>query len=224
MENETNEKLTVKQERFAQRFLEHGNASAAYRECYATDGWTDNAISVEAHKVLNNPKVSLRVKQLEELQLKRHEVTADRVIVELAKLAFLDIRKAFDNNGDLKALSDMDDDTAAAIAGVEFEEVFEMQGQGRDRERVHVGRIHKIKLSDKRGSLELLGKNLKLFTDKVDSRVQQLDKNGDPTDPVGTTVLIAKDSLATALENVKNGKARGEQVERSLEQQRTGAL
>lgn len=51
--------------------------------------------------------------------------------------------------------------------------------------------------------------------------VQMMDKNGDPTDPMGS---VAQESLVAALENVKNGKARGEQVERSLEQQRTGPL
>lgn len=60
------------------------------------------------------------------------------------------------------------------------------------------------------------GKNVKIEN-------QALDKNGEPTDPVGT-VLVAQESLATALENIKSGKGRGEEVERNLEKERTGAL
>ena len=65
--------------------------------------------------------MALRVNELKELQLRRHQVTADRVIAELAKLAFLDIRKAFDEEGKLKPIHEIDDDTAAAIAGLEVE-------------------------------------------------------------------------------------------------------
>ena len=39
----------------------------------------------------------------------------DRVLTEYAKLAFLDIRKAFDEDGNLKPIHELDDDTAAAI-------------------------------------------------------------------------------------------------------------
>lgn len=51
--------------------------------------------------------------------------------------------------------------------------------------------------------------------------VQMMDKNGNPADPVGGAVI---DVLAAALENVKNGKERGEKVERELENQRTRPL
>lgn len=64
------------------------------------------------------------------------------------------------------------------------------------------------------------GKNVKIEN-------QTLDKDGKPTDPVagGGAVIIAQESLATALENIKNGKARGEAVDRDLaEQQRTSPL
>jgi len=51
--------------------------------------------------------------------------------------------------------------------------------------------------------------------------VQMMDKDGNPADPMGGAAI---DLLAAALENVKNGKERGEKVERELENQRTGPL
>jgi phage terminase small subunit len=156
--------LTIKQERFAQKYIELGNASEAYRQSYDAGNMAPDTVNNEAHLLLKNPKISARVEQLEELRRKRHEVTIDRVVSEYSKLAFLDIRKAFTETGELKTIVDIDDETAAAIAGVEFEEVFEMNG----REREHVGRIHKIKLSDKKGALDSLAKFLGMFTDKLE--------------------------------------------------------
>jgi phage terminase small subunit len=156
--------LTIKQERFAQKYVELGNASEAYRQAYDADKMSPEAINVEASRLVAHPSVSLRIKSLEYLRLKRHEVTVDRVVSEYGKIAFLDIRKAFTEDGDLKAIVALDDDTAAAVAGVEFEEVFEQDG----RKRVHVGRIHKIKLSDKKGALDSLAKFLGMFTDKLE--------------------------------------------------------
>ena len=51
------------------------------------------------------------------------EITADRVLKEIARPAFLDIRKAFNADGSLKPIHDLDDDTAAAIAGLEVSEI-----------------------------------------------------------------------------------------------------
>ena len=105
-------------------------------------------------------------------------MTIDRVLAEYAKLAFLDIRKAFDEDGNLVPIHEMDDDTAAAITGLEVEEVratvevdegLEAQPHGgalrRSRERQTVGRLKKVKLSDKKGALDSLAKYLGLFSD-----------------------------------------------------------
>ena len=166
--------LTIKQERFAQRYVEHGNASEAYRQSYDAADMAPETIWTEASLLLKNPQVARGSKVLNELALKRHEVTVDRVVAEYKKIAFLDIRNAFTEDGELKAIVSVDDDTAAAIAGVEFEEVFEQDG----RKRVHVGRIHKIKLSDKKGALDSLAKHLGMFTEKL----ELTGKDGDPTE------------------------------------------
>lgn len=93
-------------------------------------------------------------------------VTIDRVIQEYGHIAFLDIREAFTENGDLKSIQDLPDQIARSIAGIEFEEVFEMEGSGSERRRVHVGRIHKIKITNKLGALDSLAKHLGMFIEK----------------------------------------------------------
>ena len=56
-------KLTIKQEKFCNKYLECGNASEAYRFAYDCSRMTDNVISVKASQLLSNGKVTVRVKQ-----------------------------------------------------------------------------------------------------------------------------------------------------------------
>ena len=60
--------LTAKQEKFCQEYLSHGNKSEAYRLAYDAENMSEEAVHVEAQKVFNYPKVSLRITELEEEQ------------------------------------------------------------------------------------------------------------------------------------------------------------
>lgn len=170
--------LTPKQESFCQKYIETGNASEAYRQSYDTETMQDKTIWEESSRLLSNPKVSARIEELNDRRLRRHDITVDRVLREYARLAFLDIRRAFDEEGNLKAIHELDDDTAAAIAGLEVEvrriageadEELEGQPHGGALRRQHgtTARLHKIKLSDKKGALDSLSKHLGIFSDGV---------------------------------------------------------
>ena len=90
---------------------------------------------------------------------KRTEITQDRVLKELAKIAFGDIRKLYTDNGALRNIVDLEDDIAGAISGVETFEEYE----GRGAEREYIGDTKKVKMLDKTKALELLGKHLGMF-------------------------------------------------------------
>lgn len=75
--------LTIKQEAFCQAYIETGNASEAYRKSYAADKMKPEAVHVQASKLLDNPKIALRVSELQGEIKKRHNVTIDSLIVEL---------------------------------------------------------------------------------------------------------------------------------------------
>lgn len=87
-------KLTAKQEAFSQAYVETGNASEAYRRSYNANNFTENALAVQASKTLNHPKVALRIAALQAKTAQKHEITKDRIVSELAKIAFADIRQA----------------------------------------------------------------------------------------------------------------------------------
>lgn len=91
----------------------------------------------------------------------KFDITSDKVLTEVARLGFSDIRKLFNEDGSLLPMNELDDHTAASISSVEIDELFE--GSGKDK--IQVGFTKKIKLWDKKGSLELLGKYFRLWKD-----------------------------------------------------------
>ncbi len=100
------------------------------------------------------------------------QITQERILKEFGRIAFLDIRKAFDQAGKLKLIHEIDDDTAAAIAGLEVEALYE--GFGKDRELS--GYLSQLKLVDKKGALDSLAKHLGMFID----RHELTGKDGNP--------------------------------------------
>lgn len=157
--------LTLKQERFCQAYVANGgNATQAYRESHDASGMKDRTVNDTASKLSNRPDITHRIASIEKDAAIAAGITPEMIVAQYKRLAFFDARSAFDEEGNLKQMHQLDDDTAAAISGMEFEEVFE-GGRG---EREHVGRMHKIKLTDKRAALADLARIRGMFVDKTE--------------------------------------------------------
>lgn len=98
---------------------------------------------------------------------KKNELTAERIMKEVARLAFSDIRRLYNDEGALKAMHELDDDTAAAVAGVDVEH--RQEGRGEDAEHFIV---KKTKLYDKVASLNMAARILGMLKDKVEATVE----------------------------------------------------
>lgn len=165
--------LTPAQERFSQEVAAGKSQAEAYRTAYPkSTRWKDAAVWVAASKLMDNPKVSVRVKALQEQHAAKLEITAERVLKEVARIAFFDIRRIFNEDGTLKKVWELDDDTAAAIAGIE---AIDIGGDG----QLMISK--KFKVADKNVALEKLVKHLGLYeldnkqkTDPVAELLQQL--------------------------------------------------
>lgn len=81
--------LTPKQELFCQHYVDIGNASEAYRLAYNCAKMTQSAVWVEANRLLGNPKVTLRVKELKAEQAERFKV--DRKKVEKVLMGIVEV-------------------------------------------------------------------------------------------------------------------------------------
>jgi phage terminase small subunit len=85
--------------------------------------------------------------------------SAVRVLAELARIAFADPRKLFDANGGMRPMHEIDDDTRGAV-------VIEVtQGIDADGNPIFT---RKVKFAEKLRALEMLGKHLGLFRDRLE--------------------------------------------------------
>ena len=160
-----NKPLTIKQEKFCQGLFIGLTQIDAYKQAYEAENMSDAAIYVEASRLIDNPNVALRVEQLKDELKLRNMVTIERVLSEYAKIGFYDPRKLLDDEGKPKDISQLDDDIAGAVVGLDLQEVYEGFGD----ERVFTGYTKKYKLADKKGALDSMSKFLGMFTDKVES-------------------------------------------------------
>ena len=89
-------KLTPKQEKFCQVYIETGNASEAYRQAYNASRTKPEVVAVKASQMLANGKVAVRIDALRALHQKRHEITVDDLVKELeeARKLALETEKA----------------------------------------------------------------------------------------------------------------------------------
>lgn len=153
-------KLTAKQQAFCREYLVDLNATqAAIRAGYSEK--TAYAIGKEN---LRKPLIAAAVQAAMDARAERTEITSDAVLKELAKLGFADIRKLFGAGGNLLDVVNLPDDIAAAVQSVEVVTKPAINDEG-ERDVEHV---HKIRIADKRGALELLGKHLRLFAERYE--------------------------------------------------------
>jgi len=125
---------------------------------------TNLGLRVNASKMMARPDVKAAIDEALRKREARTEITADRVLKEVARLAFFDIRKLYDVDGNLKAPKDWDEETAAAVAGLETLEEF--IGTGGDRKQV--GQTRKAKVWDKTAALTLAMRHLGMLKDRAE--------------------------------------------------------
>jgi len=146
--------LTPKQERFAAEYLVDLNATQAAIRA----GYSPKTAGAQGEQLLRNVRISTAVSKAMAKRAQATGVTAERVIKELARVAFADPRGILEWGPDgvkLRKSADLTDDQAAAVAEV-------------SESRTAAGGTLKAKMHDKVRALELLGKHLGLFTDKLE--------------------------------------------------------
>lgn len=108
------------------------------------------------------PRLRAYIDEAMARRARRTGVSADRVVRELAKIAFGDPMRVFDpGTGELRG--EIDDDDRAMVAGCRVR-------------RGDSGTEREIKLYDKVRALELLGKHLGMFDESVNVNIPQMPK------------------------------------------------
>ena len=152
--------MTDKQKIFANEYLIDLNATRAYRVAYPNVK-KDETAAVNGSKMLRNTKVAKYIQDRMEERQERTEVTQDRVVQELAASAFAKATDYVEIRGGrvvIKDTSQLEDNQIRAIAGIK---------EGANG--------IEIKLNDKEKALELLGRHLGMWNDKLDVKTPAID-------------------------------------------------
>jgi phage terminase small subunit len=178
------DKLTIKQERFAQGLFAGLSQREAYKQAFDCKNMSVETIDKRACELAKLGKIAGRLRELTDELKQRNMVTVEKVLAELAKVGFANgsdfarvIEKEWteevkDEDGnvidekvhkyktvDVIPTDQLDKSKLAAIAGIKA-----------TKEGIEVKTADKIK------ALELMGKYLGMFTDKV----EMTGKNGGP--------------------------------------------
>ena len=151
--------LTPQQEKFAQEVASGKSQAEAYRESYKAGKMAAKTIHENASRLAANSKVSARIDELRQAASEMATISTARVLKEIARIALFDPRKLFLADGTPRPITDLDDDTAAALAGLDVSEEFSGSGE----ERKFVGYTKKYKIADKNAALEKLARHLGLY-------------------------------------------------------------
>lgn len=141
--------LTDKQQRFVEEYLVDFNAKQAAIRA----GYSPRSAESQGSRLLSNRKVSRAIEERMAELSRRTGVTAERIVRELARIAFLDPTELADMD-DATIRDDATADDRAAIAAVKVKRFVSGDGESVERE---------IRFADKLRALELLGKRLGLW-------------------------------------------------------------
>ncbi len=147
-------KLTAKQKLFCREYLVDLNVHHAAKRA----GYKSKSYNRYVYRLMADDAVKSYIAELMTARKERLQITSDMVLRDLAAIAFTDIRD-FVSLGEeglvVKAIGDLTPEQARAIESIT------------ERTNAHGSRIG-IKLHNKLKALELIGRHLAMFTDRVE--------------------------------------------------------
>lgn len=146
-------------EKYCQLYAVTGNKSQAALE--AGYGSKISAASVTADRLHARFEIQMRIEELRLDSVSKLDFSREAVIREIGRLGMSDVRKVHHATGQLKDVTELDDDTAAAVESVKLVAV-----KGGDGE---VAYTQEIKLANKTQALKLLGQHYNIFEDHQDA-------------------------------------------------------
>ena len=157
--------LTPKQKRFIDEYLIDLNATQAAIRA----GYSKKTACFIGYENLTKPQIKDALQEAQGNLSRRTQVSQERVIAELAAIAFSNIGDVISWGPDgvsVKSADELSPEILASVADV-------------SRSGVKDGGMVRVRLYDKLKALELLGKHLGLFTEKVEVGLRPIFTFGD---------------------------------------------
>lgn len=147
-------KLNAKQQRFVEEYLIDLNATQAAIRA----GYSPKTATQIASENLSKPNISAAIARAMAERSKRTGITQDRIVTELAKVAFLKLTDIVDDEGRIR--EDATDEDRACLESIKYKRTDSDTGCSEERE---------VKASSKLKALELLMRH----TGMLDSRISK---------------------------------------------------
>lgn len=148
--------LSEQRQRFVDEYLIDLNGTQAAIRA----GYSVKTAQEQASRLLSNVMVQQAIAKAMAERSKRTGINQDRVVLELAKIAFVKMTDIVDDHGRIKGTAT--DDDLACIESIKYKESDNEFGGSVERE---------VKIGSKLKALELLGKHLGMWNDKVDLNI-----------------------------------------------------
>ena len=168
--------LNPKQKRFCDEYVIDLNATQSAIRA----GYSEKTAGSQGQRLLQNVEIQTAINALNSKRSAKTGITAERVLSELGKIAFSDLKSylSFDENG--VKFKDSEEVDGTVISEVSSQETVTTRNTG-DEDSETTKKIHlKMKLHDKMKALELLGKHLSIFndlsSDLTQAEIQSLKK------------------------------------------------
>ncbi|MBS4534990.1 terminase small subunit [Clostridium sp. D2Q-14] len=147
-------RLTAKQKRFIEEYLIDLNATQAAIRA----GYSSASAKEIGYENLKKPHIRTRVDKAIAERSRRTGINAERVVMELARIGLINPGNLINFN-EATVKGDAAEDDLAAVQSVKVKTIPTDDGDIVERE---------VRLYDKNRALELLGKHLGMFKDKVE--------------------------------------------------------
>jgi phage terminase small subunit len=143
---------TARRNAFVQAYIANGNNAT---QAAITAGYSPKTAYSQGQRLLKKVEISRELAEAAQSVAEITGLKTQRVLLETARLAYSDPARIYREDGSVKHVTEMDEDTRAAIAAIEINENV-VDG-------VVVGRTTKIKFWDKVRALEMGMKHLGLY-------------------------------------------------------------
>jgi phage terminase small subunit len=142
----------IRYDAFAREFV--ANDGHATNAALAA-GYSEKTAYSQGSRLSKNAEVLSMIAVYREKMAKKANLTVERTLQEVARIGYFDPRKLYDDKGNLIPVHLLDDDTAAAIASVERDEIGTAGNV--------IGYTTKVKHWDKNSALDKAMKHLGLY-------------------------------------------------------------
>lgn len=148
--------LNEQQKKFVDEFLVDFNGTQAAIRA----GYSQKSAYAQAHALLKKHEIQNLLKSKKRKTAEKLELSQKRVLLELTRLAFSDLRNYFNADGTPKPITELSDDAAAALASSEIEIRAGKIVKSKKQPSVTISRL---KLWDKSKAIEMLAKHFHIF-------------------------------------------------------------